>query len=202
MTESMLKSTNPKDALGIQKVPLSLIPLSSQIPTALAHLEGALKYNPWNWREKGIAASVYIDATLRHILKWYHGEQLDSDSGIHHLGHAAACLNILMDAQFHDSLIDDRPPAGEGPAMLDGYRYEVKRLLILHDQLKPDPVPRPEYCDEPGILDPQLEESLTKWADGPTPSQEYRSLVPTQYEDEYGSRFILGGVELRGVQDE
>ena len=32
-----------------------------------------------------------------------------ADSGVHHLGHAKACLSIVLDAQAYDCLCDDRP---------------------------------------------------------------------------------------------
>src|SRR5690606_19374294 len=78
-------SSNPKDRIGLTKVPLHYIPLSAQINQALAHLDGALKYGQFNWRTETVAATIYLDAALRHILKFTHGEDCDADSGVHHL---------------------------------------------------------------------------------------------------------------------
>lgn len=181
MLEPILKPTNPKDKLGVKKVSLGLIPLSAQIHTALAHLDGALKYGAWNWREKGVAASVYINAALRHILKWYHGEELDADSGIHHLGHAIACLNIVLDSQTFRNLVDDRPPADNSPQMLDKFREEVVRLLTKHGRIEPNQ----DICNEPGIIDPKLEKSLDEWVTlGSRP-------VPVQYNDDYAKNQLI-----------
>lgn len=137
MQEPKLKSTNPKDRIGITKVPLHFCPLSGQIHEALALLDGACKYGLYNWRHENVAASVYIAATLRHLLKWYNGRNNDHDSGVHELGHAKACLSIILDAQESDKLVDDRPPADSSPELLDKYASEVVRILTKHGKLEP-----------------------------------------------------------------
>jgi hypothetical protein len=103
------KDTNPKDAIGSTKVPLSLVPPIAIAHAALAHLDGASKYGRWNWRIAGVRASIYVDAALRHLEDWFHGEEIAPD-GVHHLGHALACINIILDAAEHGKLNDDRPP--------------------------------------------------------------------------------------------
>jgi hypothetical protein len=106
--------TNPKDLLGVRKVSLTKLP-----PTALAHagfamMNGAEKYGPYNWRDKPVIASIYVDAAERHLNAWFDGEEDAADSGARHLGHAMACLAILLDAQESGNLVDDRPAAGRG----------------------------------------------------------------------------------------
>lgn len=107
------KPTNPKDLVGVKKLPMpSVVP-----PVAFAYLgwamrDGARKYGPFNWREKGVRASVYTDAAMRHILAWWDGEEDAPDSKVHHLAHAMACLGILADAKHCDQLVDDRPKPG------------------------------------------------------------------------------------------
>lgn len=103
-----VKPTNPKDAIGCDKVPLGLVPATAVAHQAMAHLDGALKYGAHNWRSAGVRASIYIDACKRHLDAWYNGEE-SADSGVHHLAHAAACLNIILDAQECGKLNDDRP---------------------------------------------------------------------------------------------
>jgi hypothetical protein len=101
---------NPKSLQGAKKYSLRYLPLPANIAVNRAFEDGATKYGPANWREKGVAASVYIDAALRHINQWYDGHQDDaSDSGIPNLGHAMACLAIILDAQHCGTLTDDRP---------------------------------------------------------------------------------------------
>jgi len=113
---------NPKDRLGARKVPLSLVPPAATAYTALAMQNGAKKYGPYNWREKKVKASVYVDAALRHILAWFDGEERDADSGVPHLGHGLACLSILVDAQETGNLVDDRPTPGPTARILEKWR--------------------------------------------------------------------------------
>lgn len=101
---------NPKSAQGAKKYSLRYLPLPANIAVNRAFEDGAKKYGPANWREKGVAASVYVDAALRHIAQWYDGHQDNAeDSGIPNLGHAMACLAIILDAQHCGTLTDDRP---------------------------------------------------------------------------------------------
>lgn len=113
------KDTNPKDRIGGTKLPLSLVPPTAVAVASLAHLDGATRYGTWNWRAAGVRASVYLDALLRHVTKWQNGEETDPTSGVSHLGHALACLNILVDAQACGKLIDDRPPSMQIGDFLD-----------------------------------------------------------------------------------
>jgi hypothetical protein len=111
---------NPKDAIGRTKPPLSSVVSA----VALFHMgqamqDGAVKYGPFNYREAGVAASVYIDAAQRHIAAWFDGgEELAEDSQASHLGHAMACLGIVLDCLENGNLIDDRPPPSKFPEML------------------------------------------------------------------------------------
>lgn len=105
------KDTNPKDSVGCTKLPLELIPATALIEEALAFFEGKLKYGAFNYRVVGVRSSIYIAAALRHLLKWANGEERDSNTKVHHLGSARACLGILLDAQAMGRLTDDRPPS-------------------------------------------------------------------------------------------
>jgi hypothetical protein len=101
---------NPKAVQGAKKHTLRLLPLPAAIVVNQALEDGVAKYGAANWRLTGVAASVYIDAAKRHIDQWYDGgQELAIDSLIHNLGHAMACLAIIVDAQHNDKLIDDRP---------------------------------------------------------------------------------------------
>ena len=100
---------NPKDILGSKKCPMHLLPPVALQATAWAHGQGATRYGPYNWRSKPIGASQYVGAILRHLTAWFEGEDNNPDSGINHLAHIGATVNILMDAGSHGSLIDDRP---------------------------------------------------------------------------------------------
>ena len=102
---------DPKSKYGSQKASLSLIPLAALEAAAGAHQLGADKYGAWNWREhSGVAASVYINAIMRHIKAWQEVSDSDPESGVSHLGHIIASCGILLDAQSNGKLVDDRPP--------------------------------------------------------------------------------------------
>lgn len=104
------KPTNPKDAVGIAKVPFSTIPAGVLAELGLAMMEGALKYGRHNYRVSGVRASVYYDAAMRHITDWWEGIDIDPDSGLHHLVKAMACLAVARDAMLQGKMVDDRPP--------------------------------------------------------------------------------------------
>lgn len=108
-----LPDGNPKTRFGLAKPPIALIPGPALIHMADAFRDGAGKYGPANWRNDPVTTSTYVNAALRHILAYYDGEQVASDSGVHHLGHAAGCLAILLDAEAQGTLNDDRPTAGK-----------------------------------------------------------------------------------------
>lgn len=105
------KDTNPKDSVGIRKVPLSTVSAQVMAEVGLAMMEGARKYGRHNYRIAGVRASVYYDATLRHLMAWWEGEDIDPDSGLSHVTKAIAGLTVLRDAMINEMLNDDRPPA-------------------------------------------------------------------------------------------
>lgn len=108
---SKATTPNPKDLLGAKKVSISKFPVVALIHGAHAMMNGAEKYGPYNWREKDVQASIYVDAACRHLGAWFEREEIAEDSGVHHLGHALACVAILLDAKENGCLIDDRPSA-------------------------------------------------------------------------------------------
>lgn len=104
------KDTNPKDAVGIRKVPLSTVSAPVLAEVGVAMLEGARKYGRHNYRVAGVRTSVYYDASLRHLMQFWEGEDTDPDSGLSHITKAIAGLVVLRDAMINDKLVDDRPP--------------------------------------------------------------------------------------------
>lgn len=104
------KDTNPKDAVGTKKAPLSTVSAPVMAEVGLAMLEGARKYGRHNYRVDGVRASVYYDALLRHVMAWWEGEDTDPDSGLSHIVKAVACLMVLRDSMIQGNWIDDRPP--------------------------------------------------------------------------------------------
>ena len=128
MTDVPQKPTNPKDAIGSNKIPIHLFPKTAVLHGTLAMLYGALLYGRSNFRAIGVRASIYYDACNRHLDKWNEGETYDSDSGVHHLGHAIACLAIILDAEAAGKLTDDRMVKGGYLELIEKLTPEVKRL--------------------------------------------------------------------------
>lgn len=108
---TLIKDTNPKDAVGVRKSPVSTVSAAVVAELGLAMLEGARKYGRHNYRVSGVRASVYWDALFRHLMAWWDfGQDDDPDSGLSHIVKAMACLCVLRDAQHLDNWVDDRPP--------------------------------------------------------------------------------------------
>ena len=128
MTGNPAKDTNPKAAIGATKVPYHLWPETATILGAMAFLEGALKYGRMNYRPMGAKASIYYDACRRHLTAWFEGEEKDPQSGLPHLGHALACLAILVDTQANGTMEDDRNYSGGYFKVLESMTPEVSRL--------------------------------------------------------------------------
>lgn len=126
------KPTNPKDACGIEKVPVSGLPVPVILEAGLVKLHGDLKYGRYNWRDAGVRGSVYYDACFRHLAAWWEGEDLDPDSGVSHLAHAITGLAVLRDAQLQDNWIDDRPkPAAK---FMKDFNAKAKEMIEKHKE--------------------------------------------------------------------
>lgn len=61
--------------------------------------DGAIKYTPGGWIVVPEAEQRYEDAHLRHMLKRFSGERIDSDSQSLHLAHEA--WNALAKLELH-----------------------------------------------------------------------------------------------------
>lgn len=87
-------------------------PMSLLSPVALQEMArvlafGAKKYDPHNWR-KGFMWSRLSDASLRHIFKWLNGEDVDPESGVSHIAHAAVNLMMILEHEVKGLGEDDR----------------------------------------------------------------------------------------------
>lgn len=116
--------TDPKGEAGAVKPQLQLIPPAFNTETAKALAHGNAKYGPWNWRVTRVEMMTYLGAMKRHIDAVLNREDLDPESGAHHLGHVAASCAIVLDAMQTHTLIDNRPPAPQ-------------RMLSFADLLQP-----------------------------------------------------------------
>jgi hypothetical protein len=136
---AIVKESNPKDAIGIKKPPITTVSHGVMMEVGAAMLEGALKYGRHNYREIGVRASVYRDATWRHMALWWDfGEEKASDSGIHHISHAIASLTVLRDGMMMEKWVDDRPPS----LPIDLY-HELEKAV--KDIIAKYPNPKPPF---------------------------------------------------------
>lgn len=146
--------TNPKDLVGQAKVNIALIPAPALFHIAmyaghgrprfdlmpgvgLAHMahammDGAFKYDPYNWRSAKVRSMIYLSAGSRHWLDFADGEDLAEDSECHHLGHFMSCGGIILDALHTGNLIDDRPPGGAAPEMADTMEKFKSSASVSH----------------------------------------------------------------------
>lgn len=97
----------------MRTAPWHLLPGPVIAEVGLAMLEGAAKYGRHNYRSAGVRASVYLDATARHLIAWWSGEDIDPDSGLSHVTKAITSLTVLRDAQLQGLCTDDRAPCAQ-----------------------------------------------------------------------------------------
>ena len=133
------KDTNPKDLCGSNKVPFSTLSGHVLAEMGSAMYEGALKYGRFNWRVKKVLASVYFDATQRHLQSWWEGEDIDLESGYNHITKSMTSLHVLLDAILLDLLIDDRPPRATNKQSPFMNEYNLK--IVELKKKYPNPVP-------------------------------------------------------------
>ena len=131
------KDTNPKDAVGIKKVPLSVVSAPVLMEIGLGMMEGARKYRRHNYRVAGVRASVYYDAAMRHLMSWWEGEDIDPDSGLSHISKALACLSVLRDSMILENWNDDRPPKHKD-GWVQEYNKKAKEIIEKYpEELEP-----------------------------------------------------------------
>lgn len=129
------KPSNPKDLIGIRKAPFSTVSGAVMAEVGTAMLEGAAKYGRHNYRVVGVRASVYYDATMRHLVGWWEGEDIDPDSGLSHVTKAIASLVVLRDAMLNGKCEDDRPPVCA--PFLPDLNVEAGKILDRHADKNP-----------------------------------------------------------------
>lgn len=136
-TAAEIKDTNPKAAIGVTKVPLHLVSPIMKAYQSIAQFLGNVKYGGWNWRAGGVRCSIYVGALLRHVDKWYEGEELDED-GTPHLANALTCLTMLIEAQYRGVLEDDRPPSTD----LKPLYSDIEKMMVQIREKYKDRTPK------------------------------------------------------------
>lgn len=108
-----IASNPPENAMRDNK---GKLPLDELDPIFLEEmfaviLYGQKKYARLNWT-KGAPATQYMGCIMRHLLKWYKGEDVDEESGCTHLGHIACNVMMAMYSLRTRPELDDRPFKG------------------------------------------------------------------------------------------
>jgi len=99
------------------KVRLELIPPEFIFAVGSVLTFGAIKYEDRNW-EKGMSWGRVFGASLRHLMAWWGGKRpttknfvfgdLDTETGMSHLWHAACCICFLVTYEERAIGKDDR----------------------------------------------------------------------------------------------
>ena len=102
---------NWDNAAGIKKddgkLRYDLYPPEAMEGTVKILTIGANKYSDRNW-EKGMQWSRVFGALMRHLWKWFSGEDNDLETGESHLDHAACCIAFLQTYSKRKIGKDDR----------------------------------------------------------------------------------------------
>lgn len=194
--ENKLKNTdkpaNPKQLFGDKKPDLRLLPLSGQLAQWAAHRDGANKYGEFNWRENPVEANTYINAAKRHLELFAAGEGEARDTGVNNLGAVMACCAILIDAELHGTLIDNRIKSKEecdalhvAESMVQKLREAQEAREVQKTHYKQDDRPWREHCFGMVIPDLSKYECIDVKYNDPTisPDRVYRLRV---HHNEYG----------------
>jgi hypothetical protein len=103
-------AAEPAKHFDAGKARVDLLPPEAMIEVARVLQFGGQKYGDRNWMG-GMSWSRLYGSTLRHLFRWWMGEDDDDESGISHLAHAACCIFFLLYYRQHKPQLDDRPGA-------------------------------------------------------------------------------------------
>jgi hypothetical protein len=111
ITEPTPKGTpdpNQSYKLDEGKLRYDLLPPLAMDELVRVYTFGVQKYAARNW-EKGLPWTKWFAAIMRHVMDWLKGENLDPESGIHHMAHAAWNCLALTEYYLRKTGQDDRP---------------------------------------------------------------------------------------------
>lgn len=103
--EEIIKSFGHKDDSG--KPGFFYLPWVALEDVARVMEYGAKKYAPGNY-QKGMNHGRYFSALIRHMKDWWMGEDIDPESNLPHLAHAACCVLMLLENQKMQKGNDNR----------------------------------------------------------------------------------------------
>ena len=100
-------ATDPGLKYDTDKPPVDLLETAYLEEVAKVLAFGAEKYERHNWR-RGISVTRNLAAALRHVFRVLRGEDIDPESGLHHLAHAGCCLMFAWWTLAEKPEFDDR----------------------------------------------------------------------------------------------
>ena len=89
------------------KAELHQVPSSLKYAVAKCLMYGEQKYEKSNWRQ-GMSWMTVSDCLDRHMTSWMDGEEVDEESGLPHLYHAACNIAFLIEYSNTCPELDDR----------------------------------------------------------------------------------------------
>lgn len=151
--ESEVRVTNATTGgqKGQKLARFDLVPVGPLTALAEHYGRGAAKYEDRNW-EKGTDWSLNYAAMLRHATQWWGGEDVDPETGSHHLAAVAWHAFALLEFASTHPELDDRPdgirsedPDEPLPRVITnkhcpkGYIYVINPSTLLLDGKPIDP---------------------------------------------------------------
>lgn len=93
---------------NVKKPRLGLVPPFAKRAVAAVLSFGAEKYGRHNWM-LGLSFVETYDSMERHMTAWMQGEDIDPESGLPHLAHAACNAMMILELSKIAPAYDDRP---------------------------------------------------------------------------------------------
>ena len=167
-----------KDGGGVKfdgdKLRYDLIPADALRQLAEVYTMGAKKYDDNNWR-KGIKWSRIYGAIQRHINAFWEGEDMDPESGLNHLSHAAwGCFTLLNYFKEKKEYDDRWKPEEDNP-------YENQHPVVK---------PKADHRADVMFYKPIQKKQQNIYVAGSIHATEYRKVVDELCKTKYKGRII------------
>lgn len=108
MTETIVEQKDePGKRFDAGKLRYDLVPPDGLEEVVAVYTNGAEKYAARNW-EKGMSWGRVFGSMMRHSWKFWRGEDVDKESGRHHMAHAAWNAITLLVYSMRKVGTDDR----------------------------------------------------------------------------------------------
>jgi hypothetical protein len=127
--EHRMKDPTTGAEKGVKEARFDLIPAGPLFYLARVYGKGSLKYAERNW-EAGYKWGWSFGALMRHAWAFWRGEELDRESGLPHLAHAAWHCFTLMDFCARHRAHDDRGVASR-ISSADATLHEAQTAIHL-----------------------------------------------------------------------